>query len=171
MNQPEKRVGFLNLFIKQKVFSLTDKYNVYNESGEPVYQVEGEFLSLGAKIHLCDLNGTELYYIRQKLFKFLPEYEIYQGETFCARMKKELSFFHPVLSVESSWGELAIEGSFLEMDFSIFCNGQSLGEIHKQWLTWGDTYCLSIADPRNAAFFTSLVIAVDNCLHNDSGSH
>jgi uncharacterized protein YxjI len=161
----------LNLFIKQKIFSLKDKYSVYNEFGEPVYQVEGEFLSLGAKIHLYDLNGRELYFIRQKVFTFLPEYEIYQGEAFCARIKKELSFFHPILDVESSWGKLVIEGSFMEMDFSIFCNGQSLGEIHKQWLTWGDTYCLSIVNPDNAAFFTSLVIAIDNCLHNHSKNH
>ena len=159
---------FLNLYIKQKIFSLVDKYSVYNEFGEPVYNVQGELFSWGAKIHLYDLNGTELYYIKQKVLTFLPEYEIYKGESFCARVKKEFTFFNPRLNVQSSFGDFEIQGSFWEMDFDIQCNGQSLGEIHKEWLTWGDTYCLSIVDPGNAAFFTSLVIAIDNCLHNGS---
>ena len=158
----------MNLYIKQKIFTLADKYSVYNESGEPVFSVEGELFSWGAKIHLYDLNGMELYYIKQKVLTFLPEYEIYVGDDFCARVKKEFSFFHPRLNVQSSYGDFEIEGRFMEMDFDIQCNGQSLGEIHKEWLTWGDTYCLSIVNPENAAFFTSLVIAIDNCLHNDS---
>jgi len=158
----------LNLYIKQKIFSLGDKYSVYNEAGEPVYNVVGELFSWGAKIHLYDLIGTELYYIKQKVFTFLPEYEIYVGDQFCARVKKEFSFFSPRLNVQSTYGDFEIEGHFLEMDFDIQCNGQSIGQIHKEWLTWGDTYCLSIVNPDQAAFFTSLVIAIDNCLHNDS---
>lgn len=158
----------LNLYIKQKVFSLVDKYSVYNEFGEPVYKVEGELFSWGAKIHLYDLSGAELYYIKQKVFVLLPEYEIYKGDTFCARVKKEFTFLRPRLNVQSSYGDFEIEGQFMEMDFNIQSNGQSLGNIHKEWLTWGDTYCLSIANPENAAFFISLVIAIDNCLHNDS---
>ena len=63
----------MNLYIKQKIFSLKDKYNVCNELGEPVYSVEGELFSWGAKIHLYDLNGGELYYIRQKVLTFLPD--------------------------------------------------------------------------------------------------
>ena len=158
----------MNLYIKQRIFSFADKYSVYNEFGEPIYNVEGELFSWGAKIHLYDLNRTELYFIKQKIFNFFPEYEIYKGDTICARVKKEISFLRPKLDVQSSYGDFEIEGSFMQMDFEIQCNGQNLGEIHKQWLSWGDTYCLSVVNPDNAAFFTSLVIAIDNCLHNDS---
>lgn len=158
----------MNLYIKQRIFSLKDKYNVYYESGEPVYSVEGELFSWGAKIHLYDLNGSELYYIKQKVLTFLPEYEIYTGDSFCARVKKELSFFTPRLNVQSSYGDFEIVGSFMEMDFDIQRDGQIFGQIHKQWLSWGDTYCLTVEKPADAAFFTSLVIAIDNCLHNDS---
>nr|WP_319488002.1 LURP-one-related family protein [uncultured Caproiciproducens sp.] len=158
----------MNLYIKQRIFSLKDKYSVYNEFGEPVYSVEGELFSWGAKIHIYDLKGSELYYIKQKVLTFLPEYEIYTGEAFCARVKKEFSFFTPRLNVQSSYGDFEITGSFMEMDFDIQCNGQIFGQIHKQWLTWADTYCLTVEKPEDAAFFTSLVIAIDNCLHNDS---
>ena len=161
----------MELFIRQRVFSLGDKYDVYDERQEPVYHVQGELFSWGAKIHLYDLGGSELFDIRQKLLAFLPEYAVFQGENFCARIKKELSFFHPRLSVESSFGDFEITGNFMDMDYEITRDGIPMGEIHKKWLSWGDTYLLSIRDDKDAAFFTALAIAIDNCLHNDAHNH
>ncbi|WP_312643453.1 LURP-one-related family protein [Hydrogenoanaerobacterium sp.] len=156
----------MNLYIRQKVFSFADRYSICNYDGEPIFQVEGEVFSWGAKIRLYTLQGEELFYIKQKLMVFLPEYEIYAGDTLCARVKKEFSFFRPQLTVESTYGNFVLDGSFWAMDFNILCNGEIVGEVHKEWLTWGDTYCLSIPNHVNAAFFSSLVIAIDNCLHN-----
>ena len=44
----------MKLYIRQKIFSWRDKYQIWNESGTPVYFVEGEFFSFGAKLHLLD---------------------------------------------------------------------------------------------------------------------
>lgn len=157
----------MELYIRQKVFSIGDKYDVYNEYEQPVFHVEGEIFTWGAKIHLYDLTGAELFFIQQKVFAFLPEYSVFQGENFCARIKKEFTFLRPRLTVESSFGNLEINGEFMNMDYYITLNGQVMGEIHKKWLSWGDTYLLMINDPKDAPFFTALAIAVDNCLHND----
>ena len=46
------------------------------------------------------------------------------------------------------------------------CNGSLLGRIDKKWLSWGDSYCLTVQDDSNAAFFVAIVIAIDNCIHN-----
>ena len=35
----------MNLFIKQKIFTLRDRYNIFNEAGQPVYVVEGKLIS------------------------------------------------------------------------------------------------------------------------------
>lgn len=153
------------------MFSLGDKYDVYDEYQQPVFHIEGEIFTWGAKIHLYDLSGRELYYIQQKVFAFLPEYAIFEDETFCARIKKEFTFLRPRLTVESAYGSFDISGEFWNMDYVISRDGQAMGEIHKKWLSWGDTYLLSIYDPKDAAFFTALAIAVDNCLHNDRNNH
>lgn len=42
----------MKLLIKQRVFSWTDTYDVYDEYGNPKYFVKGEFLSIGHKIHI-----------------------------------------------------------------------------------------------------------------------
>ena len=158
----------MKLYIKQKVFSLGDKYYVFNEMQQPVFAVQGRIFSMGAKIHVFDMTGQELYFIQQKLFRFLPEYHIFAGDILCAIVKKEFSFFKPRLAIQSQYGDYTMEGNLFGMDFTIFNDGIPVGEIHKKWFSFGDSYELVVHDPNNAAFFSTLVIAIDNCLHNES---
>ena len=160
----------MKLYIKQKIFSLTDKYNIYDELENPVFLVRREFLSFGAKFHVCDTNENELYFISQKLMTFLAEYHIFKGEIQCARLKKQLSFLKPKINVESEFGNFEIVGNAFSMNFEILCNGQYVGSLTKKWLSWGDSYELDIANSDDPAFFCCLVIAIDNCLHNESNN-
>ena len=43
----------MQLLIKQRVFSWTDTYDVYDEKEEPKYFVKAEFFALGHQIHVC----------------------------------------------------------------------------------------------------------------------
>lgn len=130
--------------------------------------MEGEIFTFGAKIHLYDAIGTELYFIQQKVFRFLPEYHIYNGKDLSAVVKKELSFFRPRLNITSQFGHFTIEGNLFAMDFAILNNGVVIGELHKKWLSWGDSYELIIHDDNLAAFFCALAISIDHCLHNEN---
>ena len=62
----------MKLLIKQRVFSWTDTYDVYDEAGNPKYFVKAEFFTLGHQIHVYDI---------QKEFTFFkPKYDInYNG--------------------------------------------------------------------------------------------
>ena len=156
------------LYIKQKVFSFGDKYNIYNESGQPVFSVQGEVFTFGAKIHIYDATGTEIFFIQQKLFRFLPEYHIYSGNTLSAIIKKEFSFFTPKLSIQSEFGDYTFVGNLFGMDFSILRNNISVGELHKVWLSWGDSYELIINNDNDIPLFCALSIAIDHCIHNEN---
>lgn len=155
------------LYIKQKVFTLRDKYYVYNEQFQPIFTVQSEFFTIGARIHVYDMTGQELYFIEQKLFRFLPEYHIFCGGNLCAIVKKVFTFLRPRLVIQSQYGDYTMEGNLFAMDFAIYHEGLPVGEIHKKWFSFGDTYELAVQDPDNAAFFSTLVIAIDNCLHNE----
>lgn len=158
----------MKLYIKQRVFSFGDKYDIYDANQNTVFQVKGEIFTIGAKLHLYDIQGRELYFIKRKITFFMPQYEIYQNNMLCAVIKKEFTFFKPKLYVESSHGNFSIEGDFFNLDYSLYRNGQYFGSIHKKWLSWGDSYELDIINDENAAFFCALVIAIDNCLHNEN---
>lgn len=158
----------VKLYIKQKLFSLGDKYQVFNEFGQPYFEVQGEIFTFGAKIHLLDLQGNELFYIQQRLLQFLPRYEIYAANTLCAVVQKKFSFLRSRMAIESAYGNFELEGSFWEHDYTIYCNGNLLGSVQKEWMTWADTYCLTIPNNKDAAFFAALVITMDHCDHNNN---
>lgn len=154
------------LYIRQKLFSLGDRFTITDENGDGVFEVQGRVFTIGAKLHLYDMNGNELYYVEQQLFRLLPQYYIYEGGRQCAVVNKEFSLFQPRLNVSSSYGDIRIDGDFFGMDFSLFLNGGLVGAISKEWLSFTDYYRLEIPDGANAPFFCALVIAIDNCLHN-----
>ncbi len=158
----------MKLYIKQRVFSLGDKYDVYDSQENIVFNVESELFTIGAKLHLYNTQGQELFYIKRSFTLFLADYEIYQENNVIARISQEFSFFHAKLNVESMMGEFEINGDFMSMDYQIIRNGQYFGGVYKKWLSWGDSYELDIPENQNAGFFCALVIAIDNCLHNES---
>lgn len=158
----------MKLYIKQKVFSLKDKYNICDEMGNAVFLVGGQLFSFGAKFSLCDTNGNELYFIKQKVITLMPEYNIFKNEQQYARIKKQLTFLKPKINVESEFGSYQIEGNAWAYNFQIYANGQYIGSVNKKLLSWGDSYELDIVNEDDPAFFCCLVIAIDNCLHNEN---
>lgn len=158
----------MKLYIKQKAFSIGDKYNVYDVNQNIVFNVKSEIFTIGDKLHLLDTLGNELYYIRRRITFMLARYEIYSKNTLYAVVSQQFTFFKPKLVVESAYGRFDINGNFLSMNFDITKNGSYFGSVHKKWLSWGDSYELDIPHNEDAAFFCALVIAIDNCLHNDN---
>lgn len=158
----------MKLYIKQRIFSIGDKYDIYDINENVVFDVQREIFTIGAKLHLCDPSGNELYYIKRKLTFLLAQYEIYKDQILCATISQEFTLFHSKLNVDSCFGNFEINGDFLSMDYTITKDGQYFGSIHKVLLSWGDSYELDIPDAENAGFLCSLVIAIDNCLHNEN---
>lgn len=158
----------MKLYIRQRVFSLKDKYNITDAAENPVYQVEGEWFSFGAKLYLCDLAGRELYRVEQELFHFLPRYTLFRGDMAVASIKKNFTLFGHSLSVDSQYGHFEIEGSVFGWEFRILRDGTVQAGIDKAVLSWGDTYELDISNQvSDPAFICALVIAIDNCAHNE----
>lgn len=158
----------MTLYIKQKVFTLTDRYSIYNESEEPVFNVEKQLFSFPSKFYLFDNEQNELFRLEKNFTLFLSSYEIYCGNKHYASVQKELSLFKAKFLITSEYGEYVIDGAIFDYDFSIFKNGELMGTVNKKLLSWGDSYELQVKDTENAAFFCALVIAIDNCLHNEN---
>ena len=157
----------MEMYIRQKVFSIGDRYNVFDINQNLLYRVEGEILTFGAKLHLCDPSGGELLYIEQELFHMMPRYNLYCRGTLVASIRKNFTFFGHSLSVDSGYGSFDIDGSVFGMEFTIAFNGRVVASISKEWLTWGDTYHLQTADDfSDPPFLCALLIAIDNCVHN-----
>lgn len=149
----------MRLYIKEKVFSWGDRFTVMDELGNDKYIVEGEVFSWGKKLHVYDMTGNEVAFIKQEVWSFLPRYYVYRGEDQVAEIKKEFTFLFPRYSIEGLGWE--IEGRFMEHDYDITQNGHSIVTITKEWMTWGDSYELDIADPADEIVALAVVLTID----------
>ncbi len=149
----------MKLYIKQKVFSWRDKFKVFDETGRERYNIEGEFLTLGKKLHIMNSDGKEVALVAQKIFSFLPRYFVYVNGTEVAEIVKEFTFFKPRYSIEGlGW---SISGDFFSHDYVISQGGVNIVTINKQWMTWGDCYELNIARDSDEIVALSVVLAID----------
>lgn len=62
------------LYIKQKVFSLSGKFTVKNQQEKDVYYVEGSFMQLPKKYSIQDITRKEVALITKKMFSWLPKF-------------------------------------------------------------------------------------------------
>lgn len=159
-------VASMRYKIKQKIFSFGDDFTVKDANDYDRFIVKGKVFSLGDKLKVTDLDGNEIAYIEQELFRFLPKYNIYVNGHHRATVKKELSFFKPKFFIESSTGNYSIEGNILSYDFNILKNNQIVAVINKGWFTLSDTYGVDVVDHEDHGFILSLVIVIDQTLHD-----
>lgn len=153
----------MKLLIKQRVFSWTDTYDVYDETGQPQYFVKAEFFSIGHKIHIYNRNQQEVGVIHQKLFTFLPQFEIEQNGQIIGTIQKKFNFFTPRYEVDyNGW---SVEGDFLGWEYNVLCGNNVVMHITKEVLHWGDTYVLDYVRAEEELQGLLLVIAIDaaNC--------
>lgn len=165
----EREGGFaMRLYIKQKVFSWGDKFTVKDENGFDKYVVEGEIFSWGKKLHVYDMAGYEVAFIKQEVFSWMPRFYVFCGEEQVAEICKEFSLFFPRYRIDGLGWE--IEGSFMAHDYQITQGGQEIVSISKEWMTWGDSYELDIADPEDEIVALSVVLAIDCVMESSSGA-
>ncbi|HXS93393.1 MAG TPA: LURP-one-related family protein [Candidatus Limnocylindrales bacterium] len=157
----------MRYLMKQKVFTLGDKFAIQNERGEAVYFVEGEIFTLGHKLSFQDAAGNELIYIRQKLLSLPPTYELYRGSQHVATINKELfTFFHCTFDIHvDAEGDLVAEGNLTDHEYTITRGGRPAAQISKQWFQWGDTYGVEIDDREDAVTILASTVVIDMCCH------
>jgi len=157
----------LELLIKQRVFSWTDSYDVYDETGQPRYEVRAEFFTLGHQIHVYEKStGREVGSIHQRLLTFLPKFEVVVNGQTVGTVCREFTLFRQNYQVDyRGW---SVEGDFLGWDYRVTKAGRTILTISKELLRFGDTYVLRFQDARDELPGLLLVLAIDaaNCDNN-----
>ena len=168
----------MKLLFKQRLFSWFDSYDIYDEAGNTVYVVKGQFawenkhiiyytygnvkgqLSWGHKLVIYDAYGNEVGMVVQKVLTFLPKFEIYKNGSYIGCLSKEFSFLTPHYNMDyNGWH---IDGTIMEWDYSILDqSGYQIAKISKELLRMTDTYVIDVQDPENALDALMFVLAID----------
>lgn len=156
----------MKLYIKQKVFSFKDKFNVFDFNGNVKYRAEGELISFGKKLHVYDHNDREVIFIRQKLITFLPKYEVSVLGNEPVEIVKNFTFLKHEYSIPA-WN-IKVHGDFFAHEYSVEQNGMVIAHMSKEWLTWGDTYGINIADGCNELLVLAVILVIDCCMENQN---
>lgn len=149
----------MKLYMKQKVFSFKDKFTIKDEQGNDKYYIEGEFLSLGKKLHIYDMNYNELAFVRQKILAFMPKFTVEVGGREIAEIVKKLTFLRPKYYVDGLGWE--VNGDLFSHNYSIFSGTNEIVSISKIFMSWGDTFELDIKDNGNEVIALAVVLAID----------
>ncbi|SHJ58312.1 LURP-one-related/scramblase family protein [Pseudobutyrivibrio xylanivorans] len=154
------------LYMKQKVFSIVDRFTVKNEAEEDCYQVEGDFVLIrGKRLHIRDMMGNEVALVKQKLIVLLPQFLVFVNGQQVAVVNKKFTLLKPKYVVDGLGWE--VSGNFFEHDYTISDAKGEIVRIHKAWISWGDSYELEIRDDADEALVLAVVLAIDCVISTD----
>lgn len=159
-----RRNHMKELFIKQKVFSLYEQFTVKDPQENDVFYIKGSFIKIPKTFSISDMNGNEIALITKKIFSFLPKFFLEVNGEEVATIKKELSFIKARYSIDAEGVE--VQGNWWDMNFQMLQHGEVIGQVNKQWFTWGDSYKIQIFNEEMETIIISLVVAID-CVKAD----
>lgn len=146
-------------YMKQKVFSLKEKFFIKNEVGEDVYRIEGKFLSLGKQLTVYDGADREVAFIKQKLFQWLPKFDILIDGVEVAEVAQQFSFFKPKYTINGiGWN---VVGNFWGHDYNVMDGENVIAHIHKAYMSFGDSFEIDVMDNVDERMVLAIVIAID----------
>lgn len=149
----------MKLLFKQRLFSWFDSYDIYDENGTSLFVVKGK-LSWGHCLKIYDVAGQEVGTVKERVWAFLPKFEMYLGDTYVGCICRDFSFFKPKYHIEcNNWH---VEGNFMGWDFEITDeNNQRVAVISKQLFHLTDTYVIDVICEKDALCALMLVLAMD----------
>lgn len=155
------------LYIKQKVFSLSGKFTVKNQQEKDVYYVEGSFMQIPKTFSIMNTRREEVALITKKVFSFLPKFFVEVNGREVLTIQKEFSFFKARYTIDAA--DIEVRGNWWDMDFQVLQHGVVIGQVKQEWFTWGDSYKVQIMNEEMETIMIAIVVAID-CVKADQAA-
>ena len=151
----------MKLYIKQKLFTFKDRFNIKDENEVDILQVEGKVFSFGKQLSIKTMDLEEVAYVKQKVLNFLPTFEITVGDEVHV-LKKQFTFFKPAYALPSL--NIRIEGNFTAHQYTILREDLVIANISKAFFSFADSYEVDILEDKDMKIVIAIVIAIDAVL-------
>lgn len=152
----------MKLYIKQKAFSIGDRFFVYDENGTERYLVEEELLFFGKKLCIYTPDGEELACVEKT--SLFSTYAVSKGDEQVAEIVKEFTFLTPSCYTVNG-PDWTVEGEFFCHDYTIFDKNEDIvASVSKEWFTLGDAYEIDVRDDVDEITALSVVLVIDICI-------
>lgn len=149
----------MKLCIRQRVFSWLDTYDVTSEEGVTFFTIRGEFAVFYHRLHVINNYGQEVATLEERVFTFRKHYYIDIPGQQSGDLVKEWTFVQPRYFLDFlPW---TIEGDIFGWDYVIRNGDTEVESISKQLFTWGDTYVIDVANPKDALLCLLIAVGID----------
>ena len=154
------------LYFKQKVFKITDSYDVFDENDDVLYHVEEDLKFLGFTVNVTDPSGEYVFSIDKEIFNFLPKFNINFRDGSNIVMQSRFNLFKREIDIDSGGLDLTFVGDWFDLDFQIVKGGEIIAQINKKFLSFADTYTIGVYDEYYIDVVLAVTIGVD-CLKDE----
>ncbi len=152
----------MKYYVKQRIFTLGEKFEIYDELGVVKYRVEGAMFSFGEKFKMYDENNNLLYQLNQEIWTLMPKFNLLKDGKIVASMKKKFTFFKSEYDIEElGW---QVKGDLWSHDFQIYDEDKLIASIKKEWLSLGDCYEFDIQDTKNVELVLAVILMIDEVI-------
>jgi uncharacterized protein YxjI len=154
--------------MRQKMVAIGDDFYIENEDGERAFYVDGKALRVRETLVFRDMQGNDLYTIKEKLLHIKDTMDIYRGGEVAATVKKAI-----ISPIRDRWSvrirdgpDLEVKGNILDHEYSIEEGREQVAQVSKKWFRVRDTYGVEVVPDRDAALVLAITTALDMMAHS-----
>jgi uncharacterized protein YxjI len=153
----------MRYIIREKLFRLGEDSQIADESGQPIYEVDGKVLSLHNRLVMRDMRGQEVATVKRELIALTPTYAIErpgQGE---AQVRKHLiNLLGDRYTIDIPGpNDLELQGNIFDHEYQVTRGGAVVATVSKRWIALTDTYGVETAPGEDDALLLASVLALD----------
>ena len=158
----------MKYIIKNKIISLGGSSTVRDEAGNDLFLVKGRVFTFTKYKKICSLDKKPLFRVRNKFWHILlPKVFIMdaEGKKILMVKKKKLFSFRKdfiILPMNGSDLNITIDGDLIGRHYDILDNGVPVAHVRRNFNLIKDSFWLETDFEDKAAFYVSIVIALDN---------
>jgi len=164
------------LYLKQKVFSIGEKYTFYDENQNVIFTSKGSFFKIPKRYQIFSAEAPEtpIVDITRAVFAMTPQFQVKDpasGNLLC-KVNQRFRLGSPRFNVETPVGMHEIIGKILAHDFKIEDpNKEVILTVKRKWISWGDTYEIFFNPQKvSAKIAAALVLTIDCAIHSNNSS-
>ena len=163
----------MNLYLKQSVFTIRDRLTFFDQSQRAVYHVTGSLFAVPRRLDITEAGGgRRLMQVRLRLFTLFRTYTLRdstQGNRTIGTIRRRFTLTKS-FCVRINGERLRLKGSLFGFQFALLNKaGETLLNIRKRLIAWGDTYEVFIDDTKiNPEIAASICVAFDSAVHGGS---
>jgi uncharacterized protein YxjI len=153
--------------MRQRFFTIGDRFFIENEQGDKVFQVESKVLRLRKTLNFQDLQGNDIYKIQEKVARVRDTMEIEKDGHAVAKVHNALiTPLRDRWKISVSDGEdLTAKGNILNHEYKILRGDQVIGSVSKAWFRVRDTYGVDVSSTEDALLILAITVAIDSMAH------